>query len=326
MLTANKLINKALRRCFWPADSGTGLGSNAPLSDADILELADEEIAGQLKPQQLTVQGDYDLATLDYAITADQTLYRLPARCFGPVQDVIEVQTDTAQSELSMPIASLEDIARPERLRLRSRTQYLAVVDGEYLRIYPNPTTTDGKLLRIRYFRQPNKLALLATAGKVTARSTVVVLGVPIDQITLDTAITFSSATPADCISGGNAHSAIVFDAIPTSAAAGTAAINLNTHPTGWGDAAIGDYIALAGYTPIVQIPEIMESLLVLRVAAAMLEANGELEAAQRMEVMANQRSDQVEQLLKPRVAAEPKYIITRNSVLRSGSIRGRMW
>lgn len=324
-ITANKLINKVLRRCFWPTDSGTGLGSNAPLSDADILELADEEIAGQLKPQQLSVSGGYDLATLDYAITSGQTLYRLPARSFGPVQDVIEVQTDDAASELSMPIASLEDIARPERLRLRSRTQYLATVDGEYLRLYPAPTTT-AKTLRIRYLRQPNKLALLATGAKVTARSTVIVLGVPIDQLTLDTSLTFSASTPADAISGGNAHSAIIFDVIPTAAAAGFANVNMNTYPTGWGNTAVGDYIALAGYTPIAQIPEFMESLLVLRVAAAALAANGEREEASAVRKEAEQRAEQVAQLLKPRVAAEPDYIVTRNSVLRSGSIRGRMW
>lgn len=324
-LTANKLINKTLRRCFWPADATTGLGSNAPLSDADILELADEEKAGQLKPQQLTVGGGYDLATLDYAITAGQSLYRLPARCFGPVQDVIEVQTDIAATELSMTIASLEDIARPERLLLRSRTQYLAVVDGEYLRLYPPPTVT-AKTLRIRYFRQTNKLALLATAGKITARATVVVLGVSFDQLTLDTALTFSSTTPADVISGGNAHSAIVSDATPAAGAAGVANINLSLFPRGWGDAQVGDYVSPAGFTPIAQIPEIMESLFVLRVAAAALEANGETEPAARVEALAKQREARVEQLLKPRVAAEPDYIITRNSVLRSGAIRGRMW
>jgi hypothetical protein len=304
-ITSDALVAAALLRCYWPS-------TNPPLTTAETLALADQEIAGQLFPQLIAAQGDYYLSTLDYAITAGQEYYRLPARAFGPVRDLIYVEMDG--TEISMPVFSLEDIGRPERLRRTFRAQYQACVDGDFLRLSPVPTVTRGDKLRIRYFRAPSTLALASTS------STLVAVDPALPGIsTVANPASWIVGTRLDILSSGNAHQTLVDNAAISSIFGGTI-FTFGAAPTGpFALLAAGDYAIAAGTTPVAQIPDVMIPLLVHRVAAAMLTANGELEAASREEQIASQRASQAAAMLNPRVMAEPDYIVTRNSALRRG-------
>lgn len=325
MLTANKLISRVLRRCYWPTNSSTGLGQNAPLSDADILEIADEELLGDVYPQLIAANADYSLATLNYAITAEREYYRVPLHAYGPIADVLLVTA--AGDEFSMAMFKLEDVGRPERRNLDWRVQYEAVLDGDFFRLSPVPTTTTGDTLRIRYYHAPSKLALLAACGQISARATVTVLGVQYDRLTYSGA-DLSGGVPnanvaVDVIGAAGAH------AITSEQAAADTVMNTTTAAVlaasnDWGQAQAGDYIALSGYTPIVQIPELQETQFVVRVAAACLRAKKDFEAAAQEEGYAERLEKKADQVISPR-AAQPDYIVTRNSHLRRGSIPRRI-
>jgi hypothetical protein len=172
---------------------------------------------------------------------------------------------------------------------------------------------TRGDKLRIRYFRAPSTLALASTS------STLVTINPALPSIsTVANPASWIVGTRLDILSSGNAHQTLV-DSAAISSIVGTT-FTFGAAPTGpFALLAAGDYAIAAGTTPVAQIPDVMIPLLVHRLAAAMLTANGELEAASREEQIASQRASQAAAMLNPRVMAEPDYIVTRNSALRRG-------
>lgn len=325
MLTSNELIKRVLRRCYWPTNTSTGLGQNAPLSDADLLAIADEDLLGELYPQLIAADADYSLATLNYAITAAQEYYRVPLHTYGAIKDLLEVQTTGA--ELAMSTFKLEDLGRPDRLGFTQRAEFSVVVDGDFFRLNPVPTNT-SKTFRIRYYHTPSKLALLATSATIAARSTVTVLGIPVDRLTLSADLSVGDTVPTlavDCLSSAGAHQLLAENAAASVSAAGPYAA-VTVASGGWGQAAIGDYIAPTGYTPIVQIPDLMEALFIQRVTCSALRAKKDYPALDREMKIAERLEKQAQKMLVPRSKAEPDYVITRNSVLRQGVSFRRIW
>ena len=309
--TANNLISRVLRRCFWPADSGTGLASNAPLTDADILAIADEEIAGDFANMVVQLGGEWFYAEADYAITATKARYRLPDKLFGPLIDVVRV--DSAGNQISLGELDTREIGH----RLGSSTRnFDHLVQGDFVRLSPTPTATQDTL-RVKYHRQPGTLVLVANALQITSVSDDLDTSTSL-EFGSDPAAIFSEGDEIDVVSDGNAHSLHTYENAITSVSNPAILIGATNNGEPTSLIAIGDWAVLSGTTPIVPLPNELLSALVKRVASECLRANGERDAAMREAKAADEAWTAAHSLLFDRSEAEPNTVITHNSSLRS--------
>lgn len=321
MATSDEVLTDVLLLCGWPA-----LADNPPLGASDLLLLCDHVIKGQMWPDILAAQGDYYLDYLDHDITTAQSRYRLPRRSYGPIKDVLFIDDGDDEDEAeSVPFMNVEELGRGH-ISPRNRNRYIAFIDGDFLGLSPIPTETRGTL-RIRYYRQPNKMVLLATCAQITARADVVVLGVPVDQLSLDTDLDplYAASIDVDIIAGGNAHQWL--DGRNAAIGIGVAGVVISAGR--WADAVgVGDYLAPANQTPVAQVPESMLPLLVESVALRALHHEGDERGFARVAGMAGALAKKSLGTLDPRSEAEPKLIVPRDTPLRlAGGFRtGRGW
>lgn len=297
--TSDTFVAKVLRRCFWPT-------TNAPLSSADILAIADEEIAGDFRQLTAMLQGNWYLTEQDYAITAEQMLYRLPSRMFGPVVDVVLV--NSAGDEISLTTINVRDVGHYSS---SGRGPFSHVLQGDFVRLFPTPSSTQDTL-RIKHYRKPNDLVLSASALQITA------VTLASDQLTFgsDPDTLFDTTDEVDVISDGNSHSLLTYEnAISAFPGGNVATLTADLSAS---QIAVGDWMAPTGQTPILPIPDELVTALVKRTASECLRAAGERDAAMQEEESADAAWTDAEALLRDRSEAEPKTIITRNSALRS--------
>lgn len=314
MATSDEVLTDVLLLCGWPA-----LADNPPLGSADLLLLCDHVIKGSMWPDILAAQGDYYLDYVDHTITSGTARYRLPRKAYGPIKDVLFIDTNATEDEHeSVDFMNVEELGYGRERRNRSR--YLAFIDGDFIGLSPVPTTTSGTL-RVRYYRAPSKLTLLANCGKITARATVNILGVDVDLLTLDTDLDplyVPTVGSFDIIGGGNAHQ-LLDEA--TNVAIGISTLGVAVSSGGWdADVAIDDYAAPAGYTPLPQVPESMLPLLVQSVALLALHHEGDKEGFGRVAALSSQSAKKALGTLDPRSEAEPRKIVPRDTPLRIAS------
>jgi hypothetical protein len=267
-LFGDELVTKVLKACRWPT-SGEG-----PLTPAEILALADDVIAGELWPDVVRSHGAYYAGALDYDITSGYARYRLPKRAAGPLYDVTIIDpSDTDRPDgRSAPMVMLEELGRSERLG-PTESGYYHFIDGDFLGLWPQPDTTEYTL-RIRYPRAPSTLCLQAQAREI-------VVDVDLDAGLLGAAgpdSVWSEGDTIDIVGAGNAHQVLVESfaivAVTTFSVEVAALTNSGV--------ALGDWIATAGTTPLVQLPDVMLSALIRRVAEAALEAADDAAGAER--------------------------------------------
>lgn len=313
-LTAENLITAVKRRCFWPT-------TNAPLTDAQILAVADEEILGTLYPTVIAAHADYYSATLDQAIVASQSKYRLPANAYGPIKDITIV--DPNGVEFSVSLSDAEDVGhglwfnRYYGQYNNGGVSFTMFFEGDFLQLRPLPNASVNSL-RIRYYRQPSPLCLSAITTTVAS-----IVSVSAKQFTIAANPASWSQSPAtylSIITQGNAHQTIVDEALISILSSLT--ITLANSGPSIADIAIGDYVTLQDTTPVVQLPDFMLTAAVRRIAAACLEAHGDEKAGAEF-TEANRLIELAIETATPRTEGEPKVITTSNSPWRSGRIGG---
>ncbi len=299
MATADQILARVLVRCGWGS-------TNNPVSDAEILAFADDEIIGTLWPQLLASQGDWHLAYADSALVADQAAYRMPKRMWGPIKDLLLVSSDGRARGLS--VVNIEELGNLDPSSgAPGLVRFAAYIDGDSIGLWPTPGAGDaaaGLVLRVRYYRRPNTLCLSALARQITAKPSALVL-------TLASTIEdWDNATEVDFVGDGVSHQVLAEDRGVTSVVA-TALTMDAAYPT---TLVAGDWVTVAGTTPVAPIPDHMVPQLVSRVAAQCLNSNGDQLGFARNAAMATDHERRVMPTIEPRQEAEPRMIVPRNS------------
>lgn len=289
--TAAQLIARAKARALWPTE-------NAPLTDAEILSLADEEILGTLWPILLKSQGDHYLSVLDYPITANYSRYRQPNNAIR-IKDVLLVDEDGEEGD-SLNFVNIEELGR-----LGNDGDLVAYIDGDFLGLHPRPELTQHTL-RIRYYRAPSALTLEGVrVGAVSLPSTI---AIDEDDTPTHPATFFTPAADdeLDIVSGGNTHQLLCDRFTVDNFALGAILFEEELDGSGVQE---GDWISYAGRTPIVQVPDHMVPLLIQRLKLAMVDAHGDNAAFQRTASMLQPLTAAASSTTSPRTEAEPKTI-----------------
>ena len=280
--TAN-LLSAIERRSFMPANQST-------FTDAEILAMATEELRSFIAPEIINVKQEYWVYHKDYTITASQAGYAVPDRAFGST--IREVQIVRGNQIIDLPLIPME---RVNNTQTGTPTHFY--FKNDKVMLFPTPGTTIDTL-RLHYHLTPGELIETSDAAVIsaidTATNVVTVTSIPSTWVTGDT---FDFVKK----SGGHEYR----DVDLTSTLVSGTDITFSSLPS---DLAVGDYICLQGYSPLVQIPFTLRETLAQHTAAAVLHFAGQPGAGEARQMAQAMLAEAIKSL-SPRVTGEQQFI-----------------
>lgn len=305
--TADDLVTQVRRGGMIP-DASTEITAEV------ILAFLDEESRSVIAPWRRKLAGtDYRIDQEDQSIVAGTSTYRIPWRAeAGALRDVLYV--DASGDAISLDRIPLHETDE----YLAQRSPYWAgpygfCVEGDFVRLLPTPTTTGT--LRLKYPRRPSRLVARTDAMLIT-NIVVQLFATTYSGAEPDL---FSAVTPLDIVQANPNFDLFARDVLPASVSTGSS-VTFATSPSA--EVAPGDYLALAGETPVVQLPVELHPVLVALGVARALEADGDREGANAAYERGLVRLQGMEALFTPRVEAKPRKSVNRASMLRGGGRR----
>jgi hypothetical protein len=273
----------------------TTTNSNNVNNTSNLLALATEELHIKLLPLIMSVREEFYVAKKAYSITANQAEYAIPSRASGVVLRDVQMIVGTS-------IFSLEPVDSEHITTTAVGDPVGYYLEHQNVVLYPTPGST-ADTLRLRYFMRPSRLALTSACAQISAintgTNTVTVSSVP-STWTTGTSVDFIKATPPyqnpaiDQSITGVSGSDITFASLPS-------------------DLAVGDWIALAEYTPIPQVPFEFQPVLAQMTVVKALEAIGDREGAAAAKDDLKTIQQAALMLVTPRVQGSNKKVIGRN-------------
>lgn len=299
-IKTDKFLESVKRRVTVPANQ-------ALLSDAAILSLGDECVQLHLVPILMSAQQSYLVYHDTYPITADLDTYPIPYRAVGRGLRELKLSWDgTTTGVRNLTYIEIEDRHR----YAESGTPVGYYFEGDKIVLVPTPT--DSTQLLLRWFEvAPNKL-ILPTAASVVLSVTpgVTTTDVVVDAVATDITV----AAVVDFIEAKSGNTLLGMDKTVANIAGTTLTFAVADVPS---SLAVGDYIALAGYSPVVQVPN--EALLLLETLTArmILEAIGDFDGAGILKDREKELIDNFRKLIEPRNPGSPKKIVNQSGLLR---------
>lgn len=303
-LTADELIAGAKVRAFYPATGG-------PLTDVEILRLADGELTTTVFPRILTAKGSFSVYTKEHSIASGTTRYRIPkAAHLGRVKDVRF--RDAEGDERSVDLIDVSE--RPLTSRQWSRDGFCVYAERGDIVIAQTPTESYGTLL-INYYRRPGQLALVADCGRVTS----IAANGANTRLTCSAGIpsTWTASTVLDLIQGGGVFDNILVDQTPAALSTVSDTVDIPTTTLSLTAAEVGDYIAAAGYSPFPQVPAAAHTWLEQLIAVKILETERDMQALALAQAKADKLEAALIEVLAPRVDNEAEILVPHYSPYR---------
>lgn len=255
-------------------------------STADFLRFANRTLSLKLSPLLKSVREEYHVVRKDYTVAADQTDYRIPR--FAVADALRDVKLiDSSGNEESL--ARLE----PEFITGEERGFFL---EGNRVVLAWTPDGSEGTL-RLTYERRAGRLVAATACAQVTsiAGNNVTVSLVP---------STFATGVEVDMIEANPGFDWLATDKELTGVSGTT--LTFASVPSGLAE---GDWIALAGESPVIQMPLELHPLLEQHVAIQCLQAQDKKAAAKEMKDDLKDMEQDALKVLTPRVTGEPKKI-----------------
>lgn len=283
--TTTKLLNAIDRRAFVPTGQTT-------FTQPERLQIADEVTETYIVPAIIAIREEFFIYLHDYTITANQAAYDVPDRSVGmQVRDVQYLSGENINPDFRR--YSTEQITSTKT----------GNPDGFYFRnnqiiLYPTPANTQDTL-RVPFALHPSALVVSSEGATISAIDTdnniVTVTTIP---------STWTTGNQFDLIKGTGAHECRAID--QTSTLVSGSSITFSSLPS---DLVVGDYMALAGESTLVQLPPGFRAVLAQLTAAEIRKAMGLPGAEKAMEKGMDMLEAQ-QKLIAIRSEGEPEYII----------------
>lgn len=323
--TADDLVAAVRVRAQMPDAAGDGA-----ITDADILTLANEEIALRLVPLVRRSRGDYFVATHDVDIVSGTAAYRVPTRAQTSGLRELTI-IDSSGREWPVPQMHMED-AGPAQTVGGGYGSVRFYMEGPSVVLVPTPTYSDCTL-RMYYHRSHPTLVLADQCALVMDALVIPEYDNPqcIQTLTLPTAFVGLVSYPPtyiDLVFAGppfgvqaldvelldyTTDDSDFFAAVPS-----LADIGLVPAP------AYGAlYLTPSTQSCVVDLPRECWALLVSAVTARVCEVIGDRDAAAMAFGLYDREQANIMTLLTPRVEGNKQVLVDRFSTLRSG--RGGM-
>lgn len=285
--TSTDLLAAIERRTFAPQNQLT-------YTPAELLAVADEVMQTHLLPDILAVREEFFVSYVDYAVTANQAAYDIPARAIG--MKVREVHLLDGDAVTNLPRKE------PEQFQ----TMGTGTPDSFFLRmnqvfLYPVPQQTQ-KTLRLYFELTPASLVATSSAAVVatidTATNVVGVASIP---------GAWATGNVFDLVKQDGGQEPLAIDL--TSTIVASTNITLPSLPA---TLRVGDYVSLAGETALPQIPPNYRAVLAQGVAAEILESMNQAGAEKARKTFDAMRLT-AQKLITPRVEGEDRLITPQN-------------
>lgn len=282
------------------------------LEDDDFLAIATDRIRDTLIPLIDSANQDYFVMKTNLPILAGVENYSIPPRAIGRKLREIKIFNESGVRG-DFPKISIER----EHLYLSSASPYGFHFYGDRIQLVPIPTS-DGFSLQLWWFLSPGKLVKTSEAGVVTNISG--------DDVTLQTVpSTFAIGRRLDFVQGTTGNRYLGIDTLVTNLAANTLTFSAGTVPS---DLSVGDYVSLAGESPVLQIPEEAKPYLQTCTAYDALYSISDFEGQKALEFKMKEQKENLLKLLEPRIEGEAEIIINEKGLLRGRMRRsyGFLW
>lgn len=282
-------------------------GSSA-MSNVELLQIADEVTRIDLMGLLRLSNGEWYVTKYTTPIVADQSDYRLPSRIqAGSVRDVTLVDSNGAEYDL------------PELLLEQART--LGSVSGDQVRghfiegdrvvLRPTPTTADLTLC-IRYRRQPSVLIETSSVNAVeiiSGTSTGIIAEQPLVS-------PFNATIEVDVVQANPP-----FDVLVTGSGSPSGSVmTISGTPDLTNEVTRGDWLCVAGETPVPQMPPVLQDLLAWGVAKEAAVELGLTQMANDYERKYRMATERVFDQINDRNEGADQKIVSPYSPLRQRS------
>lgn len=288
--TTTDFLSRVRRKAQWPDD--------AKLTDAQILQVADEEIASFIYPLIRGVGEAYNVKRYTVACVTGTATYRIPSRATsGTVFDVTLVDSMGGGRRLNK--VQTADAYFVNETELGTPTAY--AIEGDQIRLLPTPGADFS--LMVRYERRPSDLVVVASCALISA----------VGSNSLD------SSTDLGLTSFDIAQALPNFDALYDDLAmtiSGTFTYTAAETLTG---IVVGDYICVPGQTCVVPVPDALYPVLIDKVAAEMLSEAGDVAGEARVLAHMERLLSGAMESLAPRAETSSPAVFNRWSPLRNG-------
>jgi hypothetical protein len=277
--------------------------NQALMTDDALLLMGDEASQSYVVPLLLSLRQEYFVTTYTQAVTSGVATYPIPPRSIARTLRELKY-VENSGSKRNLAQIAIEDI---QMWPLDgSIVGYHFKGDKIVLVGVPNLSTSS---LEIWYYLQPSKMVRLSEAARVVS-----VAG---DVVTVESVpSTFAAGVDVDFVQGISGNSNLGMDLAITSVAGTQVTFGTDVVPD---DLVAGDYIALAGETPVVQIPTEGVPYLTTKTCVRILNAIGDFEGMAKLEEIASQQEKTLRIITEPRNTGEGVKIVPRFGLLRQG-------
>ena len=271
--------------------------------DTDFYAMGDRKLKDTIVPLLDSLNGEFFVRTATLAMVSGQSEYRLPARAYGRKLREVKI-VNSAGYRFDFPKIEIER----EQLYQISGVPFGFYFKGDRFAVVPAPNST-AYSIQYWYFLAPSKIVDTASAALITAIS-----GNDVTVSTLPTTIVAGSII--DFIEGIQGNACISLDKTIASVAGTVLTFTAGDVPT---DLAIGDYISLASYSPVLQIPDNAVPYLVTLTCMDVLQALSDYEGYEALSKIADSQRRSLMSILEPRIEGEATRIVNSFGLVNRG-------
>ena len=306
ILNGDAMINSARRRTMTPDDTSA-------FTDQDILDILDEELNAQVLEKLKVLHGDNLTVAIDIPRSDDGT-YEIPYRAVGnTLRDVSLLQGDTLYELSQISISELPDHSG---VGDSSSSLDLFYMENSTIRLV-TPTRAYTSI-RMRFMLRPNVLTKQEESGTISDIITDDIAGTT-TLVLSSVGKNFVSGVDYDIVGAKSPNKIKAFDKLPTVVSIGSSGsivFNTSDLTNELSDIKKGDYVTLAGETPVPNIPTEMHPLLAQAAAVQLLESTTDTEALTNAQKRMDKMAASIQTLVDNRVDFAPKKIKPRHSAL----------
>jgi len=293
--TTTRFLDSVKRRAAFAPSQGT-------LTNADILEIASEEMRGGITNDIMALDSNLFVDILDITVVSGQSAYDMPPNAIGTkIKDVVFVNSSGDEVDVPLITTKLKS-NRIFRTGGRPAGYYL---EDYKIKFFPTEITV-FPTIRIYYYRRPNELVKTSEAAKVLSVDT----GTGILGIELLVPSAFAVGTSCDIVKG---TPNFTFRKQATNILT-IASLDIGFTVADVADVVVGDWIALEGESPLIQLPYEAQPWLAQATATKILEQWGDADVKILQQKMMELRA-QFFTMFQPRVDDDPKKIVPHRSL-----------
>lgn len=292
--TADLLASVTARANFPDATKGS-------LSPASLLNFATEELHLTLVPMILACREKYYETYQDFPIVNGVATYAIPTRAIGGVLSAVQYVYGQTVVNLT-PLDPSQVITTTT-----SATPRGFYYENNNVHLDPTPSGTGGTL-RMRYFQRPSRLEQTINCAQITAVDPV---GMTVTCSSVPS--TWGNASVVDFVPSYIPYTPYGLNTAVTGIASGVVSfVALPKDANGNLLVKVGDWLALAEYTPIPEVPFEFQPYLAQATVCKGLEATGDSQGLANATAKLDVYRKSAVSLITPRDQSGPKKIVSR--------------